>query len=491
VTGWAQHMDDLAAATAALLQAGPVRTEPLVELPATMACRDAVVGQLRELVGSVSQAPRFAPVGELTVFDILHRPGQALHQALSGLPRAVPFGTAEQSGKIDTTLPAYEQLWRRAARATIGLEGYLGAVAQLPDHHAWAALRDLADLAAALPALDHGLSEALLPGLKAGEDLAVPYQLLTHPGHDAVRLAAGEIRSRVPAYEHYTTSTPREALLGADPAGAADLSTAMGRYVHAVSACGGDLSVADMRAVTRLLEFGSADAAKVLARTAAAVTGAGDVAAGLRQVSPLAHQLRTAPTRSISPEHLVLLRDSHDLQARMAALAVAERQLPGGASDTDLRRLAAPALAFAGHVPALTRALEVSVRESLTQGLMLVPSVADRRNRSNLQWVTATMGPRRDGPPAVQQLAGQLARAAGQLEPAVRAAQADLARHSTSPRAATSQAAAAARRHVGSARAELRAVLTQRLAQQPVPLSAQLPSHPRLAPGPQGTTPRR
>jgi hypothetical protein len=187
----------------------------------------------------------------------------------------------------------------------------------------------------------------------------------------------------------------------------------------------------------------------------------------------------------------VLLRDSHDLQARMAALAVAERQLPGGASDTDLRRLAAPALAFAGHVPALTRALEVSVRESLTQGLMLVPSVADRRNRSNLQWVTATMGPRRDGPPAVQQLAGQLARAAGQLEPAVRAAQADLARHSTSPRAATSQAAAAARRHVGSARAELRAVLTQRLAQQPVPLSAQLPSHPRLAPGPQGTTPRR
>jgi hypothetical protein len=236
VTGWAQNLDDLAAATGALLQAGPVRTEPLVDLAATMACRDAVVGQLRELVGSVSEVPRFAPVGELSVFDIVQRPGQALHQALSGLPRAVPFGTAEHAGTIDKTLPAYEQHWHRAAHATIGLEGYLGAVGQLPDHHAWAALRDLADLAAALPALDHGLSEALLPGLKGGEDLAVPYRMLTHAGHDAVRLTAGEIRARVPAYEHSATNTPHKAPLGADPAGTGELSAAMARYVQALTA---------------------------------------------------------------------------------------------------------------------------------------------------------------------------------------------------------------------------------------------------------------
>lgn len=490
MSGWAQGLDDLAAATAALVQAGPVRTEPLVDPPATMACRDAVVGQLRELVGSVSEAPRFSPVGELTVFDVVQRPGQALHQALSGLPRSVPFGTAEQAGKVDTSLPAYEQHWRRAAHATVGLEGYLTAAGQLPDHAAWAALRDLADIAAALPALDHGLSEALLPNLKVGEDLSVPYRMLTHLGHDAVRLAAGEIRARVPAYEHSATSTPGEALLGADPAGIGELSTAMGRYVKAVSSCG-DLSMPDMRAVTRLLEFGSADAAQVLARTAPAVTAAADVAAGLRQVSPLATQLRTTPTRSITTEHFEVLRDSRDLQARMRELAVVERRLPGGASDTDLRRLAAPALAFAEHVPALARALEVSVRESLTQGLMLVPSVADARSRTHLQWVTTTMGPRRDGPPTVQHVAGQLTRAAGQLEPAVRAARTDLARHTTRPPDAASQAAAAARSHVGAARAELRAVLVQRLSEQPVPLSAQLPAHPRLAPGPQGTGPRR
>jgi len=490
VTGWSQHLDDLAAATAALLQAGPVRTEPLVDASATMACRDAVVGQLRELVGSVSEAPRFAPVNELNVFDVMQRPGQALHQALSGLPRSVPFGTAEQTGKIDESLPAYEQHWRRAARATVGLEAYLTTASQLPDHAAWSALRDLADLASALPALDHGLSEALLPGLKVGDDLSVPYRMLTHPGHDAVRLAAGEIRARVPAHEHSPTSTP-ELLLSADPAGAGELSAAMDRYVQIVNMTGGDLSMPDLRAVTWLLEFGSADAAQVLARTAPIVTGAGEAAAGLRQVSPLATQLRITPTRSITTEHFTLLRDSGELRARMRELAVAERRLPGGAAEVDLRRLASPALEFAQHVPALARALEVSVRESLTQGLMLVPSVADARNRTNLQWVTTTMGPRRNDLATVQHLAGQLARTAGQVEPAVQAARADLARHTTRPPDAARQAAAAARSHVGAARAELRAVLARRLSEQPVPLSAPLPSHPRLAPGQRAAGPRR
>lgn len=53
--------------------------------------------------------------------------------------------------------------------------------------------------------------------------------------------------------------------------------------------------------------------------------------------------------------------------------AVHERNLPGGASDADLRRLAASALEFAKHVPNLTRALEIGVRESLAGGLMFVP----------------------------------------------------------------------------------------------------------------------
>ncbi len=97
----------------------------------------------------------------------------------------------------------------------------------------------------------------------------------------------------------------------------------------------------------------------------------------------------------------------------MGALATQERALPGGASDTAVRRLAAPALEFAKHVPNLARALEIGVRESLAGGLMLVPSAADKSNTSSLLWVPASRGSGRSGkagPPVVQQHASAMAR---------------------------------------------------------------------------------
>jgi hypothetical protein len=482
VTGWGEGLDELAGATAALLQAGPV-AEPMVDVRAAMACRDAVLTQVRELVGSVSDVPRLAVGSELTVFDLVHRPGQALHQALAELPRAVPFGTRQHTAALDKTLPVLEQHWQVAARAATGLERYITAAGQLPDQHAWYVLRDLADIAAALPALDHALSEALLPGLPTGQDLATPYAMLTHPGHDAVRLAAGEIQARVPADgPRPAAATANAQVLAGAPAVAGELSRMMFGYVQGVSALGGKLSVGDMRAVTRLLECGGADAARVLARTAPTVAGAADLAEGLRQVSPLASQLRTTPTRSISTEHLRLLRDSRELQARMRALAVQALRLPPDAADRQLRRLAPPALAFAEHIPMLTRALELSVRESLAQGLLLVPSLADHRNTHHLMWVTDTMRPGCDGPPAVQRSASELARAAEQIGPPVRTANHDLARHAATGDPST-RAAKTARRQVGKARAELRTALTARLDQPPA-LSASLTSHPRLAPAP-------
>lgn len=90
---------------------------------------------------------------------------------------------------------------QRAARASVSLEGYLDGLGRLPDHHAWDVLRDLTDIAAALPYLDHDLSEAVLPLLTSGEDFGVPYRMLTHAGHDALRLVSTELRARVPAAE--------------------------------------------------------------------------------------------------------------------------------------------------------------------------------------------------------------------------------------------------------------------------------------------------
>ena len=178
-----------------------------MDVRAALAARDAVLLELRALVGAVSDVPQVGEVRELTVFDIVHRSGQALHQALSELPRAVRFGSVEPTASDDRKLPAYEQFWRRAAHATIGLEGYVDALNRLPDHHAWNVLRDLADVAAAIPYLDHDLSEALRPELTSGEDLSVSYAQLTHAGHDALRLAAGEVRARVAPTEPSTVGS--------------------------------------------------------------------------------------------------------------------------------------------------------------------------------------------------------------------------------------------------------------------------------------------
>lgn len=473
VTGWAQHIDDLAGAVADLLNYTSVRTSPLIDVAATLACRDAVVVELRQLVGSVADMPPVAQVRPLQMFDVINRPAQALQQALAELPRATQFGAADASTYLEKGLPPYEQRWRDAARAALGLEGYVEPFGRVPDEHSWWVLRDLADLAAALPALDHDLSEAILPWLKGGQDLGMPYRMLTHPGHDAVRVCSTEIRSRVSAAPPASSPAPLvPAVLGAG-----ELDKAMDRYVRTVLERGGDLSIPDLRAVARLLQFGGTHTAVALERAQQAVPGADVAAAALRQLAPLAERLRESPAKTLGKERLDVLRGSSELVARMRALATQERGLRGGASDTALRRLAAPALEFARHVPNVAMALELGVRDALADGLMLVPSAADRSNTSNLLWV-----PNRRDTAAVQQHVAAVARAAESVEPGVRTACAalrDLQRHVADP---GRQAAAQARSHAGAARVQLREVLGQQAATIPPPLSAPLPAHPRLAP---------
>ncbi len=481
VTGWGQSVDDLAGAVAVLLTDTSVRTSALTDTAGALACRDAVVVQLRQLVGSVADMPPVAQARPLQMFDVTDRPAQALAQALAELPRASLFGATDASTYLETGLPRYEQCWRDAARAALGLEIFVEALRRVPDQQSWWVLRDLADLAAAIPALDLDLSEALLPQLKAGTDLAVPYAMLTHFAHDAVRVCTVEIRSRVPAAPPSTTSPPSiPAVLGPG-----ELDKAMGRYVRTVLDRGSELAIGDMRAVTRLLQFGGTHAAVALERARQAVPGADVAAAALRQVAPLAGRLRDSPAKTLGRERVDVLRASDELLARMGALATRERALPGRASDLALRRLAVSALEFAKHVPDLARALEIGVRESLAGGLMLVPSAADERNKTSLLWVPARRGRGetwRYGPPVVQQHASALTTAAASVAPGVLTAQAALDQHQAPNVDRARQAAAQARSYVGAARAQLREMLNQQTAAVPPPLSSPLPSHPRLAP---------
>ena len=206
---------------------------------------------LRQLVGSLADMPPVTRARPLQLFDITNRPAQALQQALSQLPRAGEFGSSSVDTYFEWGLPPYEQRWRDAARAAVGLEIFVEPLREVPDRTSWLMPRDLADLAAAIPALHHDLSQALLPWLKDGPDLAVPYAMLTHPGHDAVRVCSTEIRSRVPAAPPSLTPAP----LNPAALGRGELDTAMDRYVRSVLDRASELSMGDLRAVTRLLQF--------------------------------------------------------------------------------------------------------------------------------------------------------------------------------------------------------------------------------------------
>jgi hypothetical protein len=155
-------MDELADAITALLVLGAAPRQPLTEPLSTLVARDTVLQQLRALVGAVGDVPRFSEVRALTLTEVVDQPAQALHKALSELPRALPFGAAELTLGDTPGLSPYEQTWQRAAGASVGLELYVDVLHQLPDSTAWHVLRDLTDAAAALPYLDHDLSEAVL-----------------------------------------------------------------------------------------------------------------------------------------------------------------------------------------------------------------------------------------------------------------------------------------------------------------------------------------
>ena len=200
-------MDELADAITALLVLGGAPRQPLALPLSALAARDTVVQQLRTLVGAVGEVPRFDEVRALTLTEVVDRPAQALHSALSQLPRALPFGSAELVFDAAAGLSPYEQAWQRAAAASLGLELYVDVLHQLPDSTAWHVLRDLTDAAAALPYLDHDLSEAVRCTRTSAAQIQEAYRQLIHPGHHAVRIVTGDVRARVPAPPNRTDAT--------------------------------------------------------------------------------------------------------------------------------------------------------------------------------------------------------------------------------------------------------------------------------------------
>ena len=476
VSGWGQDVDDLADAVADLLTDISVRTSPLTDAAATLACRDAVVVELRQLAGAVADMPPVARARPLQMFDVTNRPAQALQQALSELPRASQFGAADVDTYFEKGLPPYEQRWRDAARAAVGLEIFVEALGRVPDRHCWSVLRDLADLLQRSRPWTTTCRRLSCRGSMAGRT----WRWRTRCSPIPATTPSGSARPRSAAA--YRPSRPRPPRRCPAPASSTRRWTAT---------CGPCWTVArSCRSGTCARSPGSCSSEARMPRSCSS---------GRSRPSPVPTSPRPPYARSRRwPSSCVTARprpSGRNIWTCCAAVASCwsgwvpwphrNARCPGGASDTALRRLAAPALEFAKHVPNLARAVEIAVREALAGGLMLVPSAADKSNTSSLLWVPASRGSGRswkDGPPVVQQHVSAMARAAEGVAPGVRTAQAALDQHQVQIVDPACQAAAQARSHVGAARAQLREVLGQQAGTFPPPLSSPLPSHARLAP---------
>jgi hypothetical protein len=204
-----------------------------------------------------------------------------------------------------------EDAWAAAARAAAALEAQHDAVWQLSGAGAWSALRDVAELAAAVPLLDADLAGRLPAAwVEARRQLADPL------AHGLVRLAADELRAQLRGqgeerYLEQLDRTPARATLLRGPA---QLPEGMRRLAAVLDDVGPAVAAVDVRSVTGLLALG-VDFTERRAR-AAGQSGAADA---LAAVTPSLRRLAAANVAALSPP------DADQRGARSAARA-------GGAS---------------------------------------------------------------------------------------------------------------------------------------------------------------
>jgi hypothetical protein len=405
ISGWDEDRDAFVTAVAELLTAGP-HARILTNPPAVLAARDRVVGEVRTLLGVLSQArPEPVPV---TVQDVVDRPAAALTGALRLLPTPASFRRVAPSDPPPPHLSEYERRWHEAARRAGLLEQHVNLLRHLPPDATRHALAQLADIAATLTPLDTDLAAACQATPTPQARACLP-ALTNRIGHAAVRLCATEVRlsTLTPAGnppqrpEHQEpseriglrTHPARLAPRGAQPPAAVlltDLEAAMATVADAVRERGTALSVPELRAVAALLETGAAHTAHALRRAAPLVPGAQNVADALLPVVEAAAGLRRAPMRSLAPPRVELPALCGELRVQLSRLGALAARLVDTTSAADLHRLAGPALAWASQVQPVTDALAAAVQGGLNAALLAVPTELRTPRGTALLWAPAS-----------------------------------------------------------------------------------------------------
>jgi hypothetical protein len=255
VSRWGKDIDDLARAVAQLLVVAPAQPTPLADPDTAAAARNAVLAEVRTLIGAVTHS-RHRPSAVITAGELATQPVAALVAALHQLQPAP--GASDSAGVVVPASSAtpVERLWHDAARSCICLQSYTDALDRLPEDTGWAVLRDLVDLASAIPDLDADLAASLptnhpaLPALGEGRSHQV--------GRLAAREATAHVGTRVEDGKPQTVALvafrQRPALR--PPRDVHDLPAATRLLATVINHRGENITVDEVRRVVRLLHGG-------------------------------------------------------------------------------------------------------------------------------------------------------------------------------------------------------------------------------------------
>lgn len=368
---YANGFAELASATARLLAAGPPDPGDLLaagQVAVTLAARDIVVGQVRALTGALLVA---GPVSgaDLRPAHLVADPAHVLYEALGGLPAVAP----ERLAPSETLTGAGE--WVAAGRAALSLERYLQPAGELGGVAAWSAVRDVAEVAAAVAVLDGDLAARLPAGF--GQVRAS----LTDPvPHGLLRMSAGQLRVQLAGL-----GEARPHLDGLDPAGqvagrdgvparpmllrsVGELPAGMRRITAVLDDVGAGVAAIDVRAVARLLATGVELTA---ARVGAA--GQGRVAGALTAGVPGLRRLASANVATLSAPDPRLAVLTTEVAGQLRRLT------DGGGAD-----VVASAVGWVRQVPAVAAALRRAVEAAGYQGRLMTRPGEDSRGAARL-----------------------------------------------------------------------------------------------------------
>lgn len=317
-------------------------------------------------------------------------PAHALYAALSDLPTLAEPGTS-LTDALTTDADPYAAAWQATGRAAAALQPYHRLLVENSSgDSAWRVARNIADLAAALPALDADLAAAL-----PANDKHISGPLLDPAAHSLVRLAAAELTAQtadLAAGSASLETTPPTSQRLPSVGTVAALPDATRHLTALLAGRGAELTAQEARAVTRALAGGAQLTARVLTDTGLGPAAPDAARLLTTAASHLQRVLETRMATLTAPAAAVVLL-TQQIRERINALAGLVDRLHDTARTAELTRIALPLSRWAGEAAAAARQLADSLQTAETTGRLLAPRQDTARGRTQRYlWLPTSRG---------------------------------------------------------------------------------------------------